>query len=510
MTGDQELHLKLVNEGLEMSQTSGIYTWDHMLFSAGAVSCLDKGDLAGAGEFLRRMEPLIASRPRSAFSYRFTAAQYYALLGELRHAVEHARIAQKLIVEIGYPFYEALSRLQMAELLHQTGENQKASEQLKIAGEIVNQMGSLILGYMYWMAKAQFTLDNGEEDSGLTSLRKAMELGREQGYVRTYSSWQPPVMARLCAKALAEGIEVEYVQNLIRKLELLPDPLPVEIDNWPWPLKIYTLGQFALERDGEPIRFYGKVQHKPLAMLKAMIAPGGKDQEEEQISDLLWPEADGDAAHSTFKSNLFRLRQLLEVENAVKFQEGKAGLDPRYCWVDAWAFERIFDKVEAALKGKGETRRDGKYETGNRGIGEEEIMQLAGKAIGLYKGHFLPGDEEETWTVSYRERLRSKFLRLITKLGDSLQKTGQWEKALEYYQKGLQVDDLAEEFYQGLMICHQRLGAISDAVKTYRNCQKILSAVLGVEPSPLTQRIYKETTTKRRNGESGKRSTAKG
>lgn len=127
-------------------------------------------------------------------------------------------------------------------------------------------------------------------------------------------------------------------------------------------------------------------------------------------------------------------------------------------------------------------------------------MQLAGKAIGLYKGHFLPGDEEETWTVSYRERLRSKFLRLITKLGDSLQKTGQWEKALEYYQKGLQVDDLAEEFYQGLMICHQRLGAISEAVKTYRNCQKVLSAILGVEPSPLSEKIYKEIMMKRREG----------
>lgn len=517
MTGDQELHLKLVNEGLEMSQTSGIYTWDHILFSQRVAHCLDQGDLAGAGEFLRRMEPLIASRPRSAFFYRFTSAQYYALLGELRQAVEHARIGQKLIVEIGYPFYEALSRLQMAELLHQTGENQKASEQLKIVGELVNQTESLILEYMYWMAKAQFALDKGEEASGLESLRKAMELGREQGYVRTYSSWQPAVVVRLCAKALAEGIEVEYVQNLIRKLELLPDPLPVEIDNWPWPLKIYTLGQFELERDGEPIRFYGKVQHKPLAMLKALIVPGGKDQKEEQVSDLLWPEADGDAAHSSFKSNLFRLRQLLEVENAVKFQEGKAGLDPRYCWVDAWAFEKLFDKVEAGLKGKGETRRDGKYETGNRGNGErdklkrqkgngdtgkrrhgeEDIMQLAEKAIGLYKGHFLPGDEEETWTVSYRERLRNKFLRLIIKSGDYWQKNQQWEKAVEYYQKALEVDDLAEEFYQHLMICHQHLGQNAEAIQAYRRCRDTLSAVLGIEPSPLTQKIYKETTTKR-------------
>jgi LuxR family maltose regulon positive regulatory protein len=291
-------------------------------------------------------------------------------------------------------------------------------------------------------------------------------------------------MARLCAKALAAGTEVAYAQNLIRKLQLLPDPLPVEIDNWPWPLRIYTLGRFELARDGEPIRFSGKVQHKPLAMLKALITPGGKDLKEEQISDLLWPESDGDAAHNTFKSNLSRLRQLLEVENCVKFQDGKAGLDPRYCWVDAWAFERIFDKVETALREKR----------------HEEAEKLAEKAIDLYKGHFLPGDEEETFTVSYRERLRNKFLRLIIKSGDYRQKTQQWEKAVEYYQKVLEVDDLAEEIYQHLMICHQHLGQNTEVIKVYRRCKDTLLAVLGIEPSPLTQRIYNDIRMKRGNG----------
>ena len=124
-------------------------------------------------------------------------------------------------------------------------------------------------------------------------------------------------------------------------------------------------------------------------------------------------------------------------------------------------------------------------------------MQLAEKAIGLYKGHFLPGDEEETWTVSYRERLRNKFLRLIIKSGDYWQKTQQWEKAIEYYQKALEVDDLAEEFYQHLMICHQHLGQNAEAIRAYRRCKDTLLAVLGIEPSPLTQKIHDNLMMKR-------------
>jgi hypothetical protein len=71
------------------------------------------------------------------------------------------------------------------------------------------------------------------------------------------------------------GIEVEYVRNLIRKRNLHPDPLGRTLENWPWPLKIYTLGQFELIKDGKPIRFSRKIQQKPLSMLKALIAFGG-------------------------------------------------------------------------------------------------------------------------------------------------------------------------------------------------------------------------------------------
>jgi DNA-binding SARP family transcriptional activator len=103
-----------------------------------------------------------------------------------------------------------------------------------------------------------------------------------------------------------------------------------------------------LIKDGKPLIFSRKVQQKPLLMLKALIAHGGREVTEERLADILWPEADGDAAHSSFATTLSRLRHLLGIEQAIRFQEGKAVIDPRYCWVDVWSFERLLGKVENA------------------------------------------------------------------------------------------------------------------------------------------------------------------
>jgi hypothetical protein len=87
--------------------------------------------------------------------------------------------------------------------------------------------------------------------------------------------WRYDVMPRLCVKALESGIEVEYVRSLIRKRNLIPDVPPLEIEDWPWPLRVFTLGQFSLLKDEKPLTSSGKVQKRPLEMLKVLIALGG-------------------------------------------------------------------------------------------------------------------------------------------------------------------------------------------------------------------------------------------
>jgi LuxR family maltose regulon positive regulatory protein len=477
--GSSELSLLSISEGLEIARKQGVHVWDHMLLAQGVYASLNRGDMAMAGEFLKKMEMTLEKNRRHGLcQYYYLVAWCSLLANDISRASFHAETALRLADETGVYFTKILCSLLMAQVLYEKEEYQKATSQLSLAKELIRRSGSAMLEYMRLVKEAQFAIDRGTanaEKQGLEALRSSMELGQKHGYAGLFPWWQRSIMARLCAKALVERIEVDYVQDLIKKHHLIPDDPPVDIENWPWPLKIYTLGQFKLVKDGDPVTFSGKVQQKPLEMLKALIAFGGREVTEGQIDESLWPDADGDAAHHSFEMTLHRLRRLIGHPEALQFQDGSLTLNPRYYWVDVWAFESILGEA------------DGKQKAGLTG----DAASLIQKAIEMYRGPFLSGETEEPWVVSMRERLRSKFLRSVKWLGHYWEQAKKYEKALEFYQRGLEVDDLAEELYRRLMICHQRLGQKAEALSVYNRCKKILSTTLGIEPSPETQAIYK-------------------
>ena len=476
---DYDSALGTVQEGLKAACGTGIYLWNAVLLAQAVVACMNKGDLTKAGEFLREMHATIKSTQRAVFSqYHYLSAWYHLLFGDYPRALVDSKTALNLALEIGSSPQEILCRLEMAQILKSVGEIKPARMQLQIAGELIPRCGSLMLEYSYLITQAQFTLDEEEESAGLEFLHQAMALGRSQGYISMYYWWEPSVMARLCAKALAEGIEVEYVRHLIRKRNLLPDIFGRTLENWPWPLKIFTLGQFNLEKDGKRLVFPGKAPQKAFLMLKTLIASGGKDVREEQISDLLWPENAGDTAHIGFKTLLSRLRQLLGVKDLIEFQGGKASFNPETCWVDAWTFEEISLQAKKAWEDKRLLDHSGK------------AIRLTETGLAIYKGHFLQGEEGYEWTSLQREHLRRKFLFLVSRLGEYLQQTKKWKEAVEHYQNAIEVDPLPEEFHQNLMNCYLQLGQSNEGISAYRRFRKIISEGVGIMPSRKTEAIY--------------------
>jgi len=190
----------------------------------------------------------------------------------------------------------------------------------------------------------------------------------------------------------------------------------------------------------------------------------------ENLTDLLWPDAAGDLAHKSFEMTLSRLRRLLGEESLIKYRAGQLSLDPRSCWVDSFAMESIFERIRTSAADK--------------------VVHLCEKAVSLYKGPFLPSDVNAAWVVSRREAMQDNLLRAIITVGRHYEGTGQWEKAAEYYRRGLNVDNLAEELYRRLMVCFQKLGNKAEAVKTYNRCRKLFEDQLGIEPSSETETLY--------------------
>ena len=409
LTGDNSSCLQIVSDALKLAGETGVHIWDHHLLSHGICASLSAGDIGTATELLRNIEPgLVHARKIDVGFYHFLCAWKDLIRGDVPSSAEHIKISIKAVVEVNTYFPIAVGRVAMAQVFAAMGNYHEALTQLNLAKQINYRVKSDHIEFMCLLTETQFVLGirtsegghwrigetgnrgrgDGEKEGigdkqggtdgqtlslyvlnrdclsvhrtsedlekhGLTILRKAMKIGREQGIVNCFG-WRPDVMPRLCMKALEAGIEVEYVRDLIRKRNLIPDDPPLECENWPWPLRLITLGRFDILREDESLRFTGKVQRKPLELLKIIISFGGKSVSVDRITDILWPDTEGDMAHQSFETTVHRLRRLLGNDMAIGLQGGQLTLDARYCWVDTWAFERLYEQIESLFKSIGE------------------------------------------------------------------------------------------------------------------------------------------------------------
>ena len=135
----------------------------------------------------------------------------------IRRDVGRAAIYQpemlRLALQGGCVLDEVIAHLMSAQVLHARGEEREARGHLDRGVGIGRVMGSAYVEFMARLTEAQLFLDGDHETDGLQALARALALGREHGYVNS-RVWIPAVMARLCARALEAGIEVDYVRGL--------------------------------------------------------------------------------------------------------------------------------------------------------------------------------------------------------------------------------------------------------------------------------------------------------
>ena len=304
----------------------------------------------------------------------------------------------------------------------------------------------------------------GRIDEAVARLRELLPVCRERRYLG-YLRQLPEVAAPLFALALANGMEPEYVKMVIRERQLAP-PSPWTAD-WPWPLALHTLGDFVVRRDGEALASKGKAQRRPLDMLKALVAQGGRHVDTSVLTAQLWPDAEGDDAKTSFDSGLYRLRKLLGVDGALTLAEGKLSFNPEVVWVDVWAFEHALDATPPDVDA----------------------------AFALYRGHFLGLETPAPWAMPLRDRLQARLARAVLARGQALEAQRDFAAARLLYERALELDNLAEPVYRRLMVCQRELGDPAGALSTYRRCRELLSIVLGRKPTAETEAVRASLVT---------------
>jgi LuxR family maltose regulon positive regulatory protein len=467
--------LETVHQGLLASASSGVHLWDFQLRGQGVLAAFATGDLERADALLQQMASAAdLNQPGSAAWYHFLATIKMLARGDPQAALPHAEGSVRLAG--GWLFLEAVAHFALAATLWQLGMTSRANEHLRRGLEMGDTMQSDYLRHFGYMLRAGFLLKSSDRDGAVSALNQGLSLGRQHDMLS--APWarlsRPEDCARLTALALEAGIETDYVRRIAR-MHGWAGPSP-QAEGWPWAIRIRTLGAFVVLVDDEVLRFPVKTQKKPLELLKALVAYGGRDRgvPTSILSGQLWPDLEGDAGKNALDAALHRLRKLLKRGDAVLAQEGKLILDPRHTWVDVWAFEAFSTDLEHKIN---------EPDTAH-------LIEASEALLKCYAGHFL-ADEEAGWALSARERLRSKFLRDVSMIGEALQRIGAWERITDLYRRAVELDPLIEEFHRALMRSYRAQGRLAEALDAYRRCRELLSVVLGIEPSGSTQAIYR-------------------
>ncbi len=436
-TARHQLATDKFSEGIELSRQAGLPLLGCMLWGVGAHNALSAGDAVAAAVCLDHAESLVNLQSKlEVAELRIIRSGVQLLQGNGRGACVTAKEAVELLEEVDAPFLIAAARIGLAQTLVETGDLESARHHLGRVIEYAGMLKSHLLEHQALLVEAYSWIKGGEESKTLHSLRKGLRVAADNDYLVLDPCWRPHVIASLFSLALQYEIEVTYVKSVIRRRAIKAESQEVEI--WPWPIKIITLGHFEIRRDGNPVHASGKAQHKPLELLKCLCALGGRLVNQNQLIDVLWPDSEGDAGEQALRTTLHRLRKLLQHDQSIRLEDRHLSVDLGYVWVDCLAFDCFAH---------------------HSNMTDRVSLQ---RGLNLYLGHFLAG-ETASWALTLRSRLHAQYLIMVERLGAILEQDDDWSGAVDCYLRAIEIDPVAETIYCRLMNSYMRLGRHAEA-----------------------------------------------
>jgi DNA-binding SARP family transcriptional activator len=443
---------------------------------------LGEGDAAAGRASLDAAHPLLnPAHPPNYWEFHYYSSRHALQVGAAEEAWEHAKVCLRKMQDAGMTEARTTPALmQQGFVLVALGRFEEAAAAFARAGALSRGAQATPCLVHVHLTRALQRWREGAHDEARAELDVGFAHARSFDLTHFFRAL-PNVAAELCGAALELNADLPFARKVIAARSLVcPD---VGIASWPWPLRVRTLGGFAIERDGVPLKFARKAPKRLLDLLRLITVLGGRHVDATRAAAMLWPDAEGDEARDALKAMLHRTRSLLGADLLV-VRDGQIAFDEKLCWVDTWAFEHVCARIESLLGVRPAASQ----------VDDGELEMRRGQLFSLYRGHLFGEAELPSWALALRDRLRARFIRSVDALGQRLENIGRPEAAIALYRAALEQDNLGEELYQRLIACHLTRGENAQALNAYRRCRELLSIVLGVPPSARTEALVSKIT----------------
>ncbi|MBN8453108.1 BTAD domain-containing putative transcriptional regulator [Accumulibacter sp.] len=497
--------ISTVTRAVRLAREHGLRMWDFLLAALEVYGWINDGFADRAQLALQRFERMIEPRRKvdlAHFDYLKTLARLVA--GDGVGALAAAESANAIADRYGGTHQHALGRLSLAQALHACGRVGEAWRALASARRYGDLMQGEIIRYEIDLCEATFALAAGDEARCAGALQRAFTVGARQDY-RNHHHFFPTEMARLCAFALEHDIVPDFARRLIGIRRLKPPR--IDLPQWPWHVRIHTLGRFSLVVAGQPISATDGLQQKPLELLRVLIALGGRAIRISEVIGEIWP-ADGtiggerraaarrirrpplvagEAAvgrreRGAFDSALSRLRRILggdgEPDDLVLVEDGLLRLNPDRCWVDLWCCQRSLGKLRALLDAPEPPPA-------------AELLAPARELLRHYHGDFLAREAPLPCFTRLRDDLRQQVVTALADLAGVLCRGSLHDEAAKLYERATAIDPCRERLYREWMTCLQQQGEVAEGLRVYHRCREVLADRLGSRPSEATEALHR-------------------
>ncbi|HVC75409.1 MAG TPA: BTAD domain-containing putative transcriptional regulator [Candidatus Micrarchaeaceae archaeon] len=246
-------------------------------------------------------------------------------------------------------------------------------------------------------------------------------------------------------------------------------------------LRIYLSGEVQAERDGRLLRESKLGGRQGRFVLTYLVSERKRAVTQSGLAEALWPESLPPSWTVALSAIISRLRSRLAtlglvrshiIGNAFGCYQFSAPADT---WVD----------LEAALAGV--DAAEGFVAAGNAQAAYGPSLI----ATTILRRPFLAGDAGP-WAESKRVALAAALVRALDTRVEALAANGEVELAMTHAREAVRMEPYRESGYRRLMRMQIRNGDRGEAIRSYKECRRLLESELGVGPSEETEALYRE------------------
>ena len=245
------------------------------------------------------------------------------------------------------------------------------------------------------------------------------------------------------------------------------EPVHREVMTTQAPLVVAMLGPPSVTWAGRPLSIPRRQVRALLYVLASSTTPVSRDA----LCALFWPDVTVDVAVSNLSRLLYFLQRALPEPAVLQRDEEVLGLDSRRTWVDARALVQVLEQPSPA----------------------RDALRAAAS---LYRGAFLDGFDLprspafSLWLAQERRVWERRYLALLSRLIDVEERLGHYQEAIQWAQRYLSIDELAEHIHRRLILLYAAVGDRRRAARQFEQCVLILERELGIDPLPETRAAF--------------------